>query len=304
MAHRYIVTGGAGFIGSNLVHTLMAAGANVTVIDNLHGGKKENVPLQAKVHVMDIRDGARALSHVCTGADGIFHLAALPRVPYSIEQPELTAEVNELGTVRVLEAARLAGVPRVVFASSSSVYGNQGILPLIETMAPQPLSPYAAQKLASEYHCRVYATLHGVQTVSLRFFNVYGPNMNPNGTYALAIGRFLSQRRCGKPLTIYGDGTQTRDFTHVIDVTRACLLAMSSPHVGTGEAINIGAGNPVSINQIAHLIGGPVVHEASRPGEPRHTHASIAYARAFLDWEPVVQIGDGIADLKKRMDCD
>lgn len=301
MAIKYIVTGGAGFIGSNLVEALVLSGCEVVVIDNLTAGKKEHIHPQASFRQLDICESPTALEHAFGGADGVFHLAALPRVPRSFECPVETMEVNLIGTQKVLEATRKAGVRRLVFASSSSVYGNQTELPLREVMTPEPLSPYAIQKLAGEHLCRIWSRVYQLQTVSLRFFNVYGPRLDPSGPYALVIGKFLRQRQAGERLTICGDGEQTRDFTHVSDVVRACMLAMSSEAVGAGESINIGAGNPVSVNRIAELIGGEVEYLPPRPGEPRHTKASTAYARSFLDWSPSVTIEQGIEALKEHL---
>lgn len=299
MSKKYVVTGGAGFIGSHLVHALVVSGCEVVVIDNLFAGRKNLVHPYAEFRALDICSSPGSLQSAFRGADGVFHLAAWPRVPASFEKPGLTAEVNVAGTANVLDAAHKAEVKRVVFASSSSVYGNQSVLPLVETMAPNPMSPYAVHKLAGEYLCRVMAQNHGPQAISLRFFNVYGSDMDLSGKYALAIGRFLKQRKAGEPLTIYGDGEQTRDFTHVADVVRACMLAMGSWRHFTGEVCNIGAGHPTSINRIAELIGGPVVHQRPRLSEPRHTHADTIMAEVLLDWEPVVAIENGIAELKR-----
>lgn len=303
MAKRYVVTGGAGFIGSNLVDALVLSGAEVVVVDDLSAGKREHVHPSAELRVLDIRDGSGALATTFTGADGVFHLAAIPRVQVSIAHPVLTSEVNIIGTINVLEAARNAGVERLVFASSSSVYGDQDRLPLDEDMTPNPLSPYAIQKLAGEHFCRVWAETHGVNTVALRFFNVYGPRLNPEGAYALVIGKFLRQRQHGKLLTICGDGEQTRDFTHVSDVVAACIRAMTDLNT-KGIAINIGAGNPVSVNRIAELIGGPVIHINPRPGEPRRTCADITRAEVVLGWKPKTTIEAGITDLKEHIGLD
>src|SRR3989338_544048 len=225
-----VVVGGAGFIGSNVTEDLITKGFEVHVIDNLSGGKRENVNSKAIFHKADIRD-FESIKSVIKGARFVFHLAALPRVPYSIEHPVETNEVNVSGTLNVLVAAKEGGVKRVVYSASSSAYGDQKIMPLREDMFPHPKSPYGLQKYVGELYMRLWGEIFGLETVSLRYFNVYGPRLNPDGAYALAIGKFLKQRSEGKPLTIFGDLTQTRDFTHVSDVVRANILAMESKKV-------------------------------------------------------------------------
>jgi UDP-glucose 4-epimerase len=294
---KVIVIGGAGFIGSHLTDALLARGFDAHVIDNLSGGKKENVHPKAIFHKVDVRE-LEALKPIIRGAAYVFHLAALPRVQYSIEHPEETHGVNVTGTFNVLIAAKEGGAKRVVFSASSSAYGNQKTLPLREDMTPMPKSPYGLHKYVSEQYCRVWSEVYGLETVSLRYFNVYGPRMNPDGAYALAIGKFLKQRREGKPLTIWGDGTQTRDFTHVRDVVRANLLAMESKKVGKGEAINIGAGRNFSVNELAKLIGGPTAHEPPRL-EPHDTLADNSLAKKLLGWKPEVALEEGIEELKR-----
>lgn len=301
MTQKVVVTGGAGFIGSHLVDQLVALGYDVIVYDNMIAGRRENVHPKARLVIADIRDYA-SLCGVCIGATYVHHLAALPRVPFSIEYPLESADVNIMGTMNVLHAARIGKVRRVVFSSSSSVYGNQPVMPLVETMPATPMSPYGGQKYTGEVFCKVWSDLsaYNLNTVCLRYFNVYGPRFRADSEYSLVIGKFLQQRAAGNPLTIKGDGSQTRDFTHVSDVVRANILAMTSNDVGRGEAFNIGAGNPVSINRIAALIGGPVVHEAPRL-EPHDTCASSAKAKWLLGWEPRIRIEDGIAELKELL---
>lgn len=306
---KVVVTGGAGFIGSHLADALVERGFVVHVIDNLSGGKKENISPDAIFHKIDIRD-LKAIKPIIKDARFVFHLAALPRVQYSIEHPEETNEVNVTGTLNILIAAKEGGVKRVIYSASSSAYGDQparttGIvqsggktLPLVETMTPNPKSPYGLQKYVGELYARVFSEVHGLETVSLRYFNVYGPRLNPDGAYALAIGKFLKQRKAGKPLTIWGDGTQTRDFTHVRDVVRANFLAAESKKVGRGEVLNIGAGRNFSVNQLVKLIGGEVVHEPPRI-EPHDTLADNSLARKLLGWKPEVALEEGIAELKK-----
>ncbi|TAK58391.1 NAD-dependent epimerase/dehydratase family protein [Patescibacteria group bacterium] len=294
---KAIVTGGAGFVGSHVVDALIKEGFAVSVIDDLSGGKRENVHQDATLHVVDVRD-SKAIAPIIAGSEFVFHLAALPRVQYSIEYPEETNSVNVGGTLAVLKAAKDAGVKRVVYAASSSAYGNQEILPLSEDAPPQPLSPYALQKYVGELYCRVFSDVYGLPTVSTRFFNVYGPRLDPEGAYALVIGKFLKQKKEGIPLTITGDGEQTRDFTHVRDIVRGMILAAKSEKVGKGEIINLGRGQETSVNAIAELIGGAVTHIDPRL-EPRHTRADIRRAKELLNWEPEVSLDEGVAELKK-----
>jgi nucleoside-diphosphate-sugar epimerase len=219
-------------------------------------------------------------------------------VQLSIEQPRETHEANVTGTLNVLIAAKEGGVKRLVFAASSSAYGDQPKLPLVENMPAMPKSPYGLHKYVGEYYCKVWSEVYGLETVSLRYFNVYGPRLDPRGAYALVIGKFLQLRKDGKPLTITGDGKQTRDFTHVYDVARANVLAATSEKVGKGEVINIGAHSSYSINDVAKLIGGPVEHIPARL-EPHDTLADITKAKKLLGWEPKVTFEQGIEELKK-----
>ena len=295
---KAIVTGGAGFIGSHLVSELVTRGFDVHVIDDYSGGKREDrINPKAKYHELDIRDYDK-ISPVIAGASYVFHEAALPRVQFSIEHPQETFSVNVDGLVSVLRASHEGGVKRLVYAASSSAYGDQTKMPLSEDLPAQPKSPYGLQKYIGELSCRVWSEVYGLSTVSLRYFNVYGPNFDPNGPYALVIGKFLLQKSKGEPLTITGDGTHTRDFTNVRDVVRANILAMESDKVGRGEVINIGAGRNASINEVAEMIGGPVVHVEPRL-EPAHTLADTTRAKQLLGWEPTVTLEDGIAELKK-----
>lgn len=293
---KVVVTGGAGFIGSHLVLELLGLGAEVHVVDNFAGGKKpERIQKCATYHEVDIRD-TEALIEICRGAEIIFHLAALPRVQYSIRYPEETNDVNVNGTLSVILAAKEAGVKRIVYSASSSAYGDQKHLPLHEGLMPNPKSPYGMQKYYGEVQMRVASEVWGIETVSLRYFNVYGHGSDPNGAYALVIAKFLRMKQDGKPLTITGDGTQTRDFTHVSDVVRANILASQSEKVGKGEVINIGAGNNVSVNRIAELIGGPIEYVEARL-EPQDTLANNSRAKKLLEWEPMVDIEIGITNM-------
>ncbi len=298
---KVVVTGGAGFIGSNLTERFVADGMEVHVVDNYAGGKRDDRAIQgATYHELDIRDTEK-LVPIFKDAHCIFHEAALPRVQFSIEHPVETFSVNALGTVSVLDAAKRSGARRVVYAASSSAYGDQENLPLSEDLSPMPKSPYGLQKYIGELSMKTWAEVYGLPTVSLRYFNVYGPRLDPDGAYALVIGKFLKQRKEGKPLTIWGDGTHTRDFTHVSDIVRANTLAMESEKVGKGEVINIGAGRDVSVNRIAELIGGEVVHEEERM-EPAFTRADTIRAKKLLGWEPKIKLEDGLEELKRLFD--
>ncbi|MDE2116963.1 MAG: SDR family NAD(P)-dependent oxidoreductase, partial [Patescibacteria group bacterium] len=248
-----IVTGGAGFLGSHLVPALIDKGYHVHVIDNLVAGKRSHVPKAAIFHKLDIRDREKLFSLFSKiaseegGIHGVFHLAALPRVQFSIDHPEEAHSVNIDGMINVFEAARRAGTRRVIYSASSSVYGDQKDLPLHEGMVPNPMSPYAMQKHYGEFVALNYALHYGLPSVSLRYFNIYGPNADPNGPYAQAIIKFIYSRKQGKPLPIINDGTQTRDSVHARDVVRANVLALESEKVGKGEVINIGSGTNVSV---------------------------------------------------------
>jgi UDP-glucose 4-epimerase len=290
-----VVTGGGGFIGSHLVDALIDAGANVRVIDNFATGRREFLNRAAELLELDLsRTGA--IGAAFDGVDTVFHVAALPRIPLSIAKPVETHLANVVGTLNVLMAARDAKVRRVIYSGSSSVYGEQLRLPFTETMTPNPLNPYALQKYVGEQYARMFHRLYGLGTLTLRYFNVYGPRMAAEGAYLTAIAAFLSARRQGRALEIFGDGEQTRDFTHVGDVVRANLLAMDAP-VADGRALNIGRGHNVSVNRVAAMIGGEVVHKPPRPGEMRDTLADNSQARAMLGWEPRISIEQGIGEL-------
>ncbi|MBU1137201.1 NAD-dependent epimerase/dehydratase family protein, partial [Patescibacteria group bacterium] len=254
---KVVVTGGAGFIGSNLVDALVKKNFDVHVIDNLSFGKKENVNKKAKLYVLDITN-LKSIKPVFKNAKYVFHLAALPRVQYSIKYPIKTNRVNVEGMLNILISSHEAGVKKFIYSASSSAYGDQKKMPIKEIFLVDPKSPYGLHKYVGELYCRLWSEIYGLPTISLRYFNVYGPRQSDEGAYALVIAKFLKQRSQGKPMTITGDGKQTRDFTSVHDVVRANLLAMKSRTVGRGEIINIGAGENQSVCQIAKLIGGPV----------------------------------------------
>jgi len=295
---KAVVTGGAGFIGSNLSRALCEAGWETHIIDIDPSFRKDTLPKEAKLHVLDVRS-TNDIQKVFEGADIVFHTAAVPRVPYSVEHPVETTDHNITGTVSVLAASARAKVRRVVYSSSGSAYGDQKTLPLLETFPANPVNPYGLQKYVGELFMKMWPQIYSIETVSLRYFNVYGSGLDPNGPYALAIGRFLTARKNNEPITIFGDGTVTRDFTHVRDVVRANMLAAESIKVGRGEVINIGAGRNVSIQALAEMFGGPITY-----GPPRiEAHDSLSdnkKAKELLGWEPTAKLEDGIAELKKE----
>jgi nucleoside-diphosphate-sugar epimerase len=298
---KCIVTGGAGFIGSHLADRLLAAGYHVTVIDDFSSGRMENLSGQAGNPNLSILHRSildEGLQRIIEGSEAVFHVAAVPRVQYSIQHPELTNRANIEGTLKVLEAARHAGVKRVIYSSSSSIYGNQDRLPLTETMAPNPMSPYALQKLAGEYYCRLYHRLFGMETISLRYFNVYGPRQDPHGGYANLIPRTIHLSLRGKPPVIFGDGLQTRDFTFVADIVEANMLAFTTTsEQAFGETVNIGGGRNISVNQVISLILEDIVIEPERHPpvfEPKDTLADISKATALIGWKPQVPFEEGI----------
>ncbi len=302
-----IVTGGAGFIGSHVVDALIAQGHRVTVLDNFSTGKKANCNTAARIIKVDICD-FKKIKPYFKGVDLVFHLAALARIQPSIINPVPTMEVNVMGTLNVLLAARDAKVKRVVYPGSSSSYGDQDRLPVVEIMMPRAKNAYALSKFVGEELCKVFSLLYGLETVTLRYFNVYGPRQLTEGQYSTVVGIFLKQRKSGKPLTIVGDGTIERDFTYVSDVVRANLLAAEAKTVGKGEVINIGVNHKYSIRQVATMILGEatlpkdpkkVVFIPPRPGETRKTLANISKAKKLLGWKPLVTFEQGIAELKK-----
>jgi len=293
---KIIVTGGAGFIGSHIVDALVDEGYEVHIVDNLSAGKKENVNPKAVLHVVDIREKEKLIP-IFENAEYVFHEAGFPQVQYSIENPVETSGINVEGTLNVLEASRANKVKRVIFASSAAVYGNQEILPITENMQVNPLSPYGAQKYIGEVYMKLYAQIYGIETVSLRYFNVYGPRQSASGAYASVIPKFIEFRKKNEPLPITGDGEQTRDFVNVKDIVSANILAMKEVGVGKGETLNIGGSNQYSVNYIAKLTGGEILYIPPRV-EPRKTQASIVAAKGFLNWEPRVMLEEGIHELK------
>ena len=294
---KIIVTGGAGFIGSHIVDALVEKGYKVHVVDNLSAGKKENVNSKAILHIVDIREKEKLIP-IFKDAKYVFHEAAFPQVQYSIENPIETNDINVNGTLNVLEASRVNNVKRAIFASSSAIYGDQETLPITEDMQINPLSPYGAHKYIGEVYMKLYAQIYGLETVSLRYFNVYGPRQSANGAYASVIPKFIEFRKKNESLIITGDGEQTRDFVNVKDIVMANISAMKSNKVGKGEVINIGAGDQYSVNYIASLIGEQVEYVPPRI-EPRNTQAGILKAKKFLNWEPCVILEEGIKELKE-----
>lgn len=298
---KYLVTGGAGFIGTNLVKKLVSDGHQVVVLDNYAGGKKtERIQADAQYIEGDIRNPAD-LDKACAGVEGIFHMAALPRVSFSVEKPELTHDVNVNGTLQVLMAANRNKVKRVIFSSSSSTYGAQEKHEAFkEDIIKKPISPYALHKFIGEHYCRIFSELFGLETVSLIYFNVYGPYFDPDGAYALVVGKFLKQKKNNEPMTVCGDGEYYRDYTHVSDVVRANILAMQGEKVGHGEVINIGNNNPHSVNDLVKLIGGDSIFVPPRPGDGRYFEADITKAKELLNWEPTIKLEDGVKQLKSE----
>lgn len=295
---KVLVIGGAGFIGSHLVDVLIEQGKEVLVIDNLSAGKKENLNPKAQFFQKDICD-LEGLLPIFEEVEIVFHLAAIPRAPISIEDPSSTSRTNILGTVNVFQASRDKGVKRVVFASSSSVYGNQAELSLKEDMIPMPISPYGLQKLAGEQFAKMFGDLYGLSIICLRYFNVYGPRIDVNSDYSLVLGKFLKQKSQGKPLTICGTGEQTRGFCFVSDVVKANILASQSEKVSGFEVINIGSFKSHTVNFLADLIGGEKQYLPERKGDILHTQADIRKAKELLRWEPEVDFEKGVEITKK-----
>jgi UDP-glucose 4-epimerase len=296
-----LVTGGAGFIGSHLVEALLAGGCRVSVLDDLSSGSERNLP-PPSAHLRFIRGdirNRRTVADAVTGCETVFHLAAVVSVPKTTQDPIGSAEVNEAGSLNVLEAARRAGVRRLVFASSSAVYGDDPRLPKREEMAPKPLTPYAVQKLAVEHHACVYSGLFGLPAVSLRFFNVFGPKQDPTSPYSGVISIFLTRALAGEAAVIYGDGRQSRDFVFVDDVVQALLAAAQSASA-PGRVFNIGTGRAVTINAlweiVAALCGASAqpVHAPPRPGDISQSMSAIDVARAELGFTPRVSVEEGL----------
>ena len=291
---KILVTGGAGFIGSHLVDRLIKQGHKVVVVDNLSTGKKANLNPKAKFYKIDICSPRISQVFQKEKPQIVFHLAAIPRVPLSVKDPISTSKVNILGTINIFRAGVEARVKRIIFASSSSVYGDQKKLPLKESMTPNPISPYGLQKLTCEQFAKLFTQLYGIPIVSLRFFNVFGPRIDFNSDYSLVIGKFLKQKTEGRPLTIFGNGEQTRGFCYIDDVVEANIKAMKSKKLKGKEIINISSGGSWSVNYLAKLIGGPRRYLPKRPGDVLHTKADITLAKKLLGWQPKTSFEEGI----------
>ncbi len=299
-----LVTGGAGFIGSHLVEALLARGDSVRVLDNLSTGRLEN--LAAVRHQLefiegDIRDEA-AVARAVVGVDAIFHLAAMVSVPESMQKPLEAEMINGVGTLNLLLAARAAAVRRLVLSATCAVYGDDPALPKTETMLPQLKSPYAVSKLAAEGYCRLFAESFNLETVVLRYFNVFGPRQDPSSPYSGVISIFINRMSQGQPVTIHGDGSQTRDFVFVADVVQANLLAAQTTQAA-GQTFNIGTGQAVSINRLAQILQRnlnyphPLQYGPARPGDVLHSYADASLARAVLGWQPQVSFEAGLRQL-------
>jgi UDP-glucose 4-epimerase len=299
----YLVTGGAGFIGSSLTRALVERGERVRVIDNFFSGRRENLAdIASRIELVeaDILDEpllAKAMHEI----EVVFHEAAIPSVPRSIAQPVASHDANATGTLRVLEQARRSNVRRVVYAASSSAYGDTPTLPKVETMRPMPLSPYAAAKLAGEQYCQVYARAYGLETVCLRYFNVFGPRQDPQSEYAAVIPRFITAAIEGKGLTIFGDGTQSRDFCFIENTVDANLRAASAPAADvSGRVFNIACGAATSLNDVALRIGEQlgkkleVRHAPGRVGDVKHSLADIGEARQRLGYTAAIDFAQGL----------
>lgn len=301
MPLKCLVTGGAGFIGSHLVRALLERGDAVRVLDNLSTGKLSNleeIKSDIELIVEDLRDSDICLK-ACEGMDAVFHLGALGSVPRSIEDPFTSNAVNVGGSLHILDAARRGGVKRVVFSSSSSVYGSNPILPKQEDMRPLPRSPYAVSKLAGETYCQAFYASYGLEAVALRYFNVFGPRQSPDSQYAAVIPRFIAALAEGRAPAIYGDGEQSRDFTYVVNVVNANILAASAPD-SPGKVFNIACGEQITVNAllagIADRMGCKFEAEylPERAGDVRHSRADITAAQTTLGYQPSVFFNEGL----------
>jgi UDP-glucose 4-epimerase len=300
MASSCLVTGGAGFIGSALVRALLARGDRVRVIDNFYSGKRENLAaVAADVELVegDIRDGG-ALGRALAGVELVFHEAAIVSVPRSLVDPDASHDVNATGTLQLLAAAKRAGARRVVYAASSAAYGDTPTLPKVETMRPAPLSPYAVSKLAAEHYCQVFAGAYGLETVCLRYFNVFGPHQDPTSEYAAVIPRFVTAALAGKGVTIFGDGTQSRDFCYIDNTVAANLAAAVTPEA-SGRVFNVACGVATTLNEVVHLVGDivgravDVTYAPGRMGDVKHSLADITAAGDCLGYRAEIPFREG-----------
>jgi len=305
-----LITGGAGFIGSHLVSKFLTMGYQVSIIDNFLTGKRENIEddignLQA-LFESDIRD-YESCRVATSGVDAVLHHAALASVPKSVEDPFLTNDINLTGTLNMLQASRENGVGKFIFASSAAIYGNNPDNPKREDMIPEPMSPYAVQKLAGEYYCSQYAALFGMDIISFRYFNVYGPNQDPDSQYAAAVPIFSRAINSGKPPTVFGDGEQTRDFVFVDDVAAANAMALEADAL-KGNVVNIAAGTTVTVNELLRImnmiIGSDIETDFTdpRPGDIRHSQADITRAQKLLGYRPSIGLEDGLTRVMESPD--
>ncbi len=301
MAH-FLVTGGAGFIGSNLVEALVANGDRVRVLDDFSTGKREN--LAAWADKIEVIEGSVArfadVQRAVAGVDYVLHQGALPSVPKSIELPRESNEANVTGTLNVLTAARDAKVKRVVYAASSSAYGDTPTLPKIETMPATPKSPYAIQKYAGELYCRAYYEIYGLETVALRYFNIFGPRQDPTSFYSAVIPKFITTMMKGESPVIYGDGETSRDFTFIANVVQANLRSCTAPKKAAGQVMNVACGERITLNDLARVIkdvlgkGGAPRYEPERAGDVKHSMADIGLAGELIGYQPTVKFAEGI----------
>jgi len=308
-ARKYLVTGGAGVIGSHLAEALLRRGEAVVVLDNFATGRRANLAaaLEARrpgapepmVIEGDVRDPA-AVRRAMSGVTHVLHQAALASVPRSIAEPLASHEVNATGTLNLLLAAREAGVTRFVYASSSSAYGDSPTLPKVETMATSPLSPYAIAKLTGEHYCRVFSTLYGLETIALRYFNIFGPRQDPNSQYAAVVPRFLTAAFEGRSPIVYGDGRQSRDFTYIDNAVDANLRACEAAAGAVGRVYNVACGTSATLLEMLSVIetitGKAIhpVHEAGRAGDVRDSLADISAARELLGYAPSIEFEEGL----------
>lgn len=298
MHSKFVVTGGAGFIGSHLVDALVASGHHVVVIDNLSSGSLSNLKNSAiDFHNLDVTDDPQKIAAIIEGSECVFHLAAKTSVQESLDDPQAYSKVNVIGTASILEACRLASVKKFVFSSTSAIYGNTAIFPTLESVKPDPISPYALSKLVGEKYCNLYTSVYGISTAVLRYFNVYGDRVNAKGSYRSVIPIFLEKHSNGEPLPITNDGRQTRDFIHVHDVVAANISAMQKLHPDSPVrfTVNIGSGESVSVNEIANLFNSKMVNVGFRL-EPKMSLASIDRAQSILGWKPQVKLIDWLKD--------
>jgi len=301
MGNKFLVTGGAGFIGSHIVKRLVDDGAEVRVVDNLSTGEARRLePLRSAIQFVkgDLAEEVIA-REVVDGVDFVLHQAAVPSVQRSVADPVATNRANVTATINLLEACRKVQIRRIVFAASSSAYGDTEVLPKHEDMPPNPLSPYALQKLVGERYCKLYHDLYGVETVCLRYFNVFGPQQDPHSEYSAVIPKFITRLLANQPITIHGDGEQSRDFTFIDNVVEANLLALKAPNAA-GTMCNIGCGERITLNRLVTLleqqlgINAQVIHAAPKAGDVRHSLADIERAKAILHYQPKITVEEGL----------